>query len=106
MFLPNRSFPIQVRIYGLHSLSISYVKWFTEETHRSNSTSCYFFNETPVYMNVRIFLLSMPNYHVLVGSLSFIAGVYIDQNYNVPDIKYWAKHIGDVVNSSYPTLIF
>ena len=61
----------------------------------------FYLDETPVYMNVRIFLLSMPNYHVLVGSLSFIAGVYIDQNYNVPDIKYWAKHIGDVVDSSY-----
>ncbi|OAO12458.1 hypothetical protein AV274_5813 [Blastocystis sp. ATCC 50177/Nand II] len=33
----------------------------------------------------------------LVGSLSFIAGLYVDQNYNVPDIKYWVKHAEDVI---------
>lgn len=36
-------------------------------------------------------------YYFLVGSLSFIAGLYVDQNYNVPDIKYWVKHAEDVV---------
>lgn len=39
----------------------------------------------------------MPNYYFLVGTVSFIAGVYIDQNYNVPNIKYWAKHAEEVI---------
>lgn len=40
------------------------------------------------------------NYYFLVGSVSFIAGLYIDQNYNVPDIKYWVKHTEDIVSYS------
>ena len=45
-----------------------------------------------------VFVSSMPQqYYFLVGSLSFIAGLYVDQNYNVPDIKYWVKHAEDVV---------
>ena len=39
----------------------------------------------------------MPNYYFLVGSVSFVAGLYIDQNYNVPDIKYWVKHATELV---------
>ena len=43
---------------------------------------------------------SMPKgYYFLVGSLSFIAGLYVDQNYNVPDIKYWVQHAEDVVTA-------
>ena len=41
----------------------------------------------------------MPNYYFLVGTVSFLAGVYIDQNYNVPNIKYWAKHAEEVVGN-------
>ena len=41
----------------------------------------------------------MPNYYFLVGTVSFLAGVYIDQNYNVPNIKYWAKHAEEVVST-------
>ena len=41
----------------------------------------------------------MPNYYFLVGSVSFVAGLYIDQNYNVPDIKYWVKHATELVCS-------
>lgn len=41
---------------------------------------------------------SMPqNYYFLVGGLSFLAGLYVDQNYNVPDIKYWVQHAEEVV---------
>ena len=44
-------------------------------------------------------LSRMPNYYFLVGSVSFVAGLYIDQNYNVPDIKYWVKHATELVRS-------
>lgn len=37
------------------------------------------------------------NYYFLVGGLSFLAGLYVDQNYNVPDIKYWVQHAEEVV---------
>lgn len=50
----------------------------------------------PFFLN---FFSIMPgNYYFLVGSLSFLAGLYVDQNYNVPDIKYWVKHTEDIVN--------
>lgn len=40
---------------------------------------------------------SMPRYYALVGTVCFAAGVFVDQNYNVPDIKYYLKHTKEVV---------
>lgn len=40
----------------------------------------------------------MPNsYYLLVSAVSLVAGIYIDQNYNVPDIKHLFEYGENVV---------
>lgn len=40
----------------------------------------------------------MPNtYYLLVSAVSLVAGIYIDQNYNVPDIKNLYQYGENVV---------
>lgn len=44
----------------------------------------------------------MPNtYYLLVSAVSLVAGIYIDQNYNVPDIKNLYQYGENVVGFYY-----
>ena len=44
----------------------------------------------------------MPNtYYLLVSAVSLVAGIYIDQNYNVPDIKNLFQYGENVVGFYY-----